>query len=210
MATLPTRAAIVSATTTNAEQKVNLGDQRDFLADLLGTDSADKSAARQTLGTGPQLQAPIITTSGTSQTQTGIPAYAKKITVNVLGMSASGTSPIEFRLGTSGGPVATGYAGAVVVFAAAPTYSIAQLSTGVALTNTGDATQVFRGKIAFDLSDAATNTWSFVGNLGRTDANLYHAVSGTVSLPGLADRVIATTAGGVNTFDAGSFSVSWE
>jgi hypothetical protein len=50
MATLPTRASIVSGTTTNAQQKVNLGDQRDFLADLLGTDSSNKAAARAALG----------------------------------------------------------------------------------------------------------------------------------------------------------------
>lgn len=52
--TLPTRAVIVSGTTTNAEQKVNFGDQRDFIADMLGTDSADKPAARTLLGVAPR------------------------------------------------------------------------------------------------------------------------------------------------------------
>lgn len=50
MTTLPTRSAITSGATTNAEQKVNFGDQRDFIADLLGTDSSDKPAARAALG----------------------------------------------------------------------------------------------------------------------------------------------------------------
>ena len=52
MATLPTRSAITDGTTTNAQQKTNLGDQRDFIADLLGTDSSDKAAARAALGIG--------------------------------------------------------------------------------------------------------------------------------------------------------------
>lgn len=50
MATLPTRSAITSSSTTNAQQKVNFGDQRDFIAELLGTDSSDKAAARALLG----------------------------------------------------------------------------------------------------------------------------------------------------------------
>lgn len=80
--TLPTRTAITSATTTNAEQKINLGDQRDFIADMLGTDSADKAAARYALGVASELK-PIGATVGSS---------AMTVTVNPL--------PLDFRSAT--------------------------------------------------------------------------------------------------------------
>lgn len=50
MATLPSASSLTSATTTNAQQKTNFTDLRTFLADLLGTDSANKVAARAALG----------------------------------------------------------------------------------------------------------------------------------------------------------------
>lgn len=50
MATLPSIASLTGASTTNAQQKTNFSDQRTFLADLLGTDSGNKTAARTALG----------------------------------------------------------------------------------------------------------------------------------------------------------------
>lgn len=50
MATLPTSASLTGAGTTNAQQKLNLAALRDFMADLLGTDSGDDPAARDALG----------------------------------------------------------------------------------------------------------------------------------------------------------------
>ncbi|MGI4846939.1 MAG: hypothetical protein ACRYGK_02200, partial [Janthinobacterium lividum] len=48
--TLPTEASLTGASTTNAQQKTNFASLRNFLADLLGTDSGNKSAARVALG----------------------------------------------------------------------------------------------------------------------------------------------------------------
>ena len=53
MATLPTVAALTGATTTNDQQKQNLTDWRTWCADLLGTDSSNKAAARAALGAYP-------------------------------------------------------------------------------------------------------------------------------------------------------------
>ncbi|MCW7541876.1 hypothetical protein OOT46_29185 [Aquabacterium sp. A7-Y] len=53
MAQLPTEAALTGASTTNAQQKGNFAALRQFLAELLGTDSADKAAARAALGAFP-------------------------------------------------------------------------------------------------------------------------------------------------------------
>ncbi|WKB52322.1 hypothetical protein [Eleftheria terrae] len=50
MALLPTEAALISGATTAAQQKGNFAALRQFLADLLGTDSSNKAAAREALG----------------------------------------------------------------------------------------------------------------------------------------------------------------
>jgi hypothetical protein len=50
MATLPSTASLTGASTTNAQQKTNFTDLRTYLSDLLGTDSANKGAARTALG----------------------------------------------------------------------------------------------------------------------------------------------------------------
>ncbi len=52
MALLPTESSLTSASTTSAQQKLNFSALRNFLADLLGTDSADKQAARVAMGLG--------------------------------------------------------------------------------------------------------------------------------------------------------------
>lgn len=50
MALLPTEDNLTNASTTNAQQKTNFANLRNFIADLLGTDSSDKAAARTALG----------------------------------------------------------------------------------------------------------------------------------------------------------------
>lgn len=53
MALLPTEDNLTNASTTNAQQKTNFANWRNFIADLLGTDSSDKAAARAALGAFP-------------------------------------------------------------------------------------------------------------------------------------------------------------
>lgn len=50
MALLPTEDNLINASTTNAQQKTNFANWRNFNADLLGTDSSNKAAARAALG----------------------------------------------------------------------------------------------------------------------------------------------------------------
>ncbi len=57
MATLPTEVAITAAEVPNAIQKTNFAAIRNFIADLLGTDSSNKAAARAALGARADLDA---------------------------------------------------------------------------------------------------------------------------------------------------------
>ncbi len=159
------------------------------------------------------LNAPIVTTSGTAQNQTGIPRWAKRVTVNVLGVSVSGTDTIQIRLGTASGVETSGYVGstgAVIDPSVAASSSVALLSSGFSFARTGSAGQIYHGRIVFDLANATTNTWTCSGVLGRTDAEIIHLLGGSKPLVAALDRIQITTSLGVNTFDAGSISVSWE
>lgn len=157
-----------------------------------------------------KLNASILTTSGTAINQTGIPAYAKQVTIGVMGVSASGTSQIILRLGTTLGIESASYSGSVTVLTDALTSVILNLTTGFIFTTSGTAAQIFHGSITLRLVDSATNRWSCTALLGRTDALLMHIIAGTKALAGVLDRVQLTTVGGVDTFDAGSISVTWE
>jgi hypothetical protein len=159
------------------------------------------------------LSAAVATTSGTEKIITGIPAWARRVNFNVIGVSVSGTSPIILQLGTSSGSESTGYSGTVAIAVNALSSTVTALAGGFGFspTGTGGASQTFHGRLTLDLADAATNTWSCAGSLGRSDAaTVFHLVAGTKPLVGLLDRVRLTTFGGADTFDAGSISVSWE
>lgn len=98
MATLPsgnsgTAGSLTNATTTAAQQKTNFTNLRDFLADLLGTDSSNKGAARAALGVDA-----ITTTTGSGTAYVAAPtavitAYAAGVSLIVDFHALSGTSP---------------------------------------------------------------------------------------------------------------------
>lgn len=112
MATLPSAASLTGTTTTNAQQKTNFTNLRDFLADLLGTDSADKSAARATLGVGIRsyLAGLTMSTAGSSTTMTVAAGEATNSTnshVMMLAASRAKTTA-AWAVGTAVGGLDTG------------------------------------------------------------------------------------------------------
>ncbi len=110
MSTLPTRLAITDSGTTNAQQKINLGDQRDFLADLFGTDSADKTAARRQLGAlgygalPGYLHGCTMATAGSSATMSIAAGVAQDSTnVTPMTLSAISKTTSAWSVGTAAG-----------------------------------------------------------------------------------------------------------
>lgn len=146
----------------------------------------------------------VASTSGTSIDFT-IPIGATRITVMFNGVSTNGTSQPMFQLGTSSGVETTGY-----------TTVSSSVSTGInasaAYTNgwqlySAQAANVIQGNIVFSLITG--NTWSGNGQFASsTPAVMW--TSGTKSLSATLDRVRITTAGGTDTFDAGSINVLYE
>jgi hypothetical protein len=143
-------------------------------------------------------------TSGTSIDFTSIPSWAKRITVMFNGVSTSGTSNFQIRLGSSGGVEATGY----ISSANYSTNTSAAASTGFfILYGIAAAADTFQGSLI--LSNLSGNAW--VGNGNFTDsAQRASNSAGSKTVSGTLDRVRITTVNGTDTFDAGSINILYE
>ena len=148
-----------------------------------------------------------VTASGTSVDFTGIPSTAKRITVMFSGVSTNGTSNWLIRLGTSGGVVTSGYAGAGSYNGAS---NAGANSTAGFIFIIGGSAQLMHGSMAITLLDASTNRWVEQGILGDSSQAYCFFSGGSVALSGAIDRVRITTVNGTDTFDAGSINIMWE
>jgi hypothetical protein len=146
------------------------------------------------------------TLSGTAYNlAAAIPDWAKEIILPVSGLSTNGTSQVLLQLGTAGAPEVTGYAGAALKASGATSVvNDITLSAGFALSGDNNAgTRFFHGAIHLSKVDPATNTWACEHNLGMSETGRMVIGAGTKALAGPLDTITFTTAGGVNTFDAG-------
>jgi hypothetical protein len=152
---------------------------------------------------GPQLQTAVSASSQTSIDFTGVPSWVNRIAVMFSGLSTSGTSAVIIQIGDSGGIETTGYLSSGMGGSA---YGVANSTAGFILPFTA-ATDAMGGTVF--LTRQSGNTWTAAGGVRRSNSS---AVStfGDKTLSATLDRVRITTAGGVDTFDAGSVSISWE
>jgi hypothetical protein len=149
----------------------------------------------------------VAATSGTAIDFTGIPSWAKRITVMFNGVSTNGTSVVEIRLGTSGGIQASGYNCVFSSVSGANTANNGSSGTGaVVIGNSAAGSRV--GSIAFNLLTG--NTWSFSGIQADLSISATANCAGLVSLSGALDRVRITTVNGTDTFDGGSVNILYE
>jgi hypothetical protein len=160
----------------------------------------------QTLGVGTS----VASTSGTSIDFTGIPSWAKRITVMFSGVSTNGTSIPLVQLGDSGGIENTGYL--ATASGIATTVSTANYTTGFGLTNTGghSAASVFQGLLNISLLNSSTNTWVLSGSLARSDTAYTNVIQGSKPLSDVLTQVRITTVNGTDTFDAGTINIIYE
>ena len=144
-------------------------------------------------------QATSVTASGTSVDFTGIPSWAKRITVMFSGVSTNGTSVYLVQLGTSSGISSSGYVSGV--FSTTST-------AGFVVTYNFTAATTQSGIV--NIANISGNTWVSSGIVGASGGNATSPAFGTGTLSGTLDRVRITTVNGTDTFDAGSINVMWE
>jgi hypothetical protein len=155
----------------------------------------------------PVLGTEVATTSGTSIDVTGIPSWAKRVTVQLVGVSTSGTSRPLFQIGDSGGIETSGYLGAGGLVQVG--VSAENFTTGFGLV-AGAAAHVIHGALVLTLEDSSQNTWVAAGTFALSDAAEALITAGSKSLSAALDRVRLTTLNGTDTFDAGAINILYE
>lgn len=158
----------------------------------------------------PTLGAEVASTSGTSIDFTGLPSWVRRITIEFVGVSTSGTSNLMVQIGDAGGVETTGYLGAVVHLSNASAVVVSNLTSGVGVTAATGAGTTIHGTLTLTLEDAANFTWIGVGLFGGSDATQMNLSGGSKSLSAALDRVRVTTVGGTDTFDAGAINILYE
>lgn len=167
-------------------------------------DAGTEKSLGLTLGTS------VASTSGTSIDFTSIPAGTKRITVSFSGVSTSGTSPLIVQIGDGGGIETTGYLGAVSGIATTVATENKTNGFGVTYSGVHAAASVWHGQAIITLLDSTANTWVCSSSVGKSDTTVTCLGAGSKSTSATLDRVRITTAGGTETFDAGTINISYE
>ena len=147
-------------------------------------------------------------TSGTSVDFTGIPNWAKRITVLLKDVSTTGASPVQIQIG-SGSVQTTSYTSE-----AQQGGTVAAYTSGFGIEQAGAAAYSRSGVVSICLIGANSYVQSGVVAV----ANTYVFTSGSgvslsgggVSLSGALDRIRVTTVNGTDTFDGGAITVLYE
>jgi hypothetical protein len=145
----------------------------------------------------------VASTSGTSIDYTGIPSWVKRITVMFAGVSTSGTSSQQVQLGYSGGIETSGYTGVVGTRGGDTFYT-----SGFLINRGNTASSTASGSLVLTL--VSGNIWSGSGINAANASDAPSFFGGTKTTTGTLDRIRITTAGGTDTFDAGSINILYE
>lgn len=167
-------------------------------ADLTGTASGNARLVRTTS---------VNSTSGTFIDFTGIPSWAKKITVIFYGVSTNGTTGVQIQLGDSGGIETTGYLGSGTAISGINTCGIATYTSGfVMLGSLAGATR--SGLLT--IANITSNIWVASGTFDEASAAQAGYTQGFKELSTTLDRVRITTVSGSETFDNGVINIIYE
>lgn len=145
-------------------------------------------------------------TSGTFIDFTGIPSWARRISVMFNGVSTNGSSSILVQLGTSGGLATSGYISTSnVLFNNATANGTSSTAGFVVFFNA--AADALSGIIT--INNSSTNNWVY-SVTAKAFTNSVVIGAGNVAIASAPDRVRITTVNGTDVFDAGSMNVLYE
>jgi len=176
----------------------------EYNGQFFGTDSNASRAQLQRI----TAATAVASTSGTSIDFTGIPAWVKRITVMLQGVSTNGTSFPQIQIG-SGSFSTSGYVSAANYSIGAGQFTSA--TTGFVLEPSGGATaaNLRSGSVIFTLINS--NTWVSQGIIYSSSLTFNNMSSGaSPALGGALDRIRLTTINGTDTFDAGTVNIIYE
>ena len=149
----------------------------------------------------------VASTSGTSIDFTGIPSWAKRITVMFNGVSTNGASNPLIQIG-SGSVTATGYLAGSRDTTSTSAGGGSTYTTGFGIQSVGAVNLLYGNTVTNTLSG---NIWASSSTIYVLTGSGYMLVAaGAVTLSGALDRVRITTVNSTDTFDAGSINILYE
>ena len=150
--------------------------------------------------------AQTISSGSTAVDFTGIPSWAKRITIIFQSVVNSGSSvPSEVRVGTSSGVVSSGYnSNAVYTY---PTNNVSGLSSSTGFIISGSNNiGAYTGTMI--LTNISGNTWVENGVNGIFASTVANQTFGLIVLSGTLDRIRFTVP--VGTLTSGTINISYE
>jgi len=145
----------------------------------------------------------VATTSGTAFDFTGIPSSVNKVTMISKGVSLSGADLVLIQLGTSGGIVTSGYAGAG---GAIISTNVNEESSTSGLAIRLGTTRGANGSVVFTRMSSGGTVWSAQGVSG--DSNGVFISGASVDIGGELTQV-RLTRDASDTFVSGAANISW-
>ncbi len=151
------------------------------------------------------LKQVVTAASGALVDFTGIPSWAKRITVSFEGISTTGTSGKIVQIGDAGGIENTGYLSSESNIAAS--VGSANVTSGFGIRSVAAADVVHGG---LTLIKGNGNAWTAFGVFGLSSSATTLTVAGSKTLSDTLTQIRVTTQGGTDTFDAGTITVTYE
>lgn len=150
----------------------------------------------------------VTTATGTFVDISGVPSWARRLTVIFDSVSGSGTSNFQIQIG-AGSPETTGYVASAMSATNAASTSTVLATTGFIITDNLANTEVLSGLVS--IVRTGTNIWVCSGTLATSapvaEVKLF---SGRKTVTGTLDRIRLTTVNGTDTFDSGTITLLWE
>jgi hypothetical protein len=147
-------------------------------------------------------------TSGTAVVFTDVPAWAKRIRLQLFGLSTAGVAPLIVQLGTASGWVASGYV-SCAMYNSGVVNAYGTNSNGFLLepVNIGNPFSTRAGVVTLEVADGIR--WVFTAMTYPGADVVISSAAGRHEMAGVnAVRIIA--ANGTDTFDAGHVGITYE
>lgn len=143
---------------------------------------------------------PLNTSGGASVELSGIPSWAKKISLVYSGVSTSGSSNWLVQLGTSASVEVADYASGSMLFSGGSAPAVT--STAGFNINNGQEANVFHGVL--ELHHLGSNKWAAVGELCSSVVGATANFGGSKTLSGVLTRLRLTTVNGTDLYNEGT------
>ena len=147
-----------------------------------------------------------VTTSGATISFTGIPSWARRITILLSGVSTVASGIPAIRAG-SGSYETSGYSGVTSKLGTSVLDSGASAATSWDLINSSVSTYVYSGQVV--ITKVTGNLYVISGTYTYGSAQ-NAVVNGTKTFAGTIDRVQLLMSTGTDTFNGGTMNIMWE